>query len=256
MINYTITDSNGGFDDAIVTVTVNPVQDPPVAVDDTAAVDEDETVTISVLDNDSDPDSDPLTVTEATSDDGTVVINDDGTLDFTPNADFNGEAVINYTITDSNGGFDDAVVTVTVAPENDSPVATDDFDMTLEETPVTIAILDNDTDPDGDPLTITEATSDDGTVVINDDGTIEFTPNTDFFGEAVIDYTITDGNGGIDDSRVFVTVTNVNDAPVAVDDMAATEEETPVTIAVLDNDSDPDADPLTVTKRRQMTARL
>ncbi|MGJ8597539.1 Ig-like domain-containing protein, partial [Sulfitobacter sp.] len=248
VINYTITDSNGGFDDAIVTVTVNPVQDPPVAVDDTAEVDEDETVTISVLDNDSDPDSDPLTVTEATSDDGTVVINDDGTLDFTPNADFNGNAVINYTITDSNGGFDDAVVTVTVAPENDSPVATDDFDTTPEETPVTIAILDNDTDPDGDPLTITEATSDDGTVVINDDGTIEFTPNADFFGEAVIDYTITDGNGGIDDSRVFVTVTNVNDAPVAVDDMAATEEETPVTIAVLDNDNDPDADPLTVTE--------
>ncbi|MCX7565305.1 cadherin-like domain-containing protein [Sulfitobacter sp. F26169L] len=227
-------------------------QKPPVAEDDFAATDEDTEVIIDVLGNDSDPDGDPLEVTEATSADGTVEINSNGTLTFTPAPDFNGEATINYTITDGNGGFDDAVVTVTVNPdtappvEGFSPVATDDVAETDEETPVTIDVLENDTDPDGDPLTVTEATSENGTVAINDDGTLMFTPDEDFFGEAVIDYTITDGNGGIDDARVFVTVNNINDVPVAVDDCVSTDVDTAVIIPVLDNDSDPDGDPLDV----------
>uniref|UniRef100_UPI002611FB06 Ig-like domain-containing protein n=1 Tax=uncultured Sulfitobacter sp. TaxID=191468 RepID=UPI002611FB06 len=245
-INYTIADDNGGEDDAVVNVTVNAVND-ILAVDDTAETDEDTPVTIDVLANDEDADGDDLTVTAAASEQGVVEINDDGTITFTPTLNFNGEATINYTIEDGQGGLDSAVVTVDVGPLNDAPVATDDVETTPEETPVTIDILVNDTDPDGDPLTITEATSDDGTVEINDNGTITFTPSLDFFGEAVIDYTISDGNGGIDDSQVFVTVTNINDAPVAVDDVAATDEDISVTISVLDNDSDPDSDPLTVT---------
>ena len=249
VITYTITDPDGNEDTAEVVVTVNPVNDAPVAVDDADETPFETPVIIDVLGNDSDVDGDDLTVTEATSPDGTVEINDDGTLTFTPADGFEGEATISYTLTDGEL-FDTAEVTVLVAdaPEGFSPVAVDDFDETLEETPVTIDVLGNDTDPDGDPLTVTEATSEDGTVTINDDGTLEFTPNPDFFGEAVIDYTITDGNGGIDDARVFVTVENVNDAPVAVDDVDATEEDTPVTISVLDNDSDVDGDDLTVTE--------
>ncbi|MEQ6247885.1 cadherin-like domain-containing protein [Sulfitobacter sp. HNIBRBA3233] len=250
-VNYSIGDGNGGTDPAIVTVTVLPVNTAPVAVDDTATTVEDTAVIIPVLANDTDPDLDPLTVTAATSDQGDVVINDDGTVTFTPNPDFTGEAVINYTISDGNGGSDDAVVTVTVTVTDGivqfPPVATDDTAETDEETPVTIDVLLNDSDPDGDPLTVTEALSDDGTVVINGDGTLTFTPNEDFFGEAVIDYTITDGRGGFDDSRVFVTVNNVNDAPVAADDCVSTPEDTPVTIPVLANDTDADGDPLTVT---------
>ncbi|QUJ77526.1 tandem-95 repeat protein [Sulfitobacter albidus] len=250
VINYTITDDNGGFDDAVVTVTVGAVNDPPVATDDTATTDEDTTVVIPVLANDTDPDADPLTVTEATSDFGDVVINDDGTLSFTPNPDFFGEAVINYTITDGNGGFDDAVVTVTVNDVDDAlaPVANDDSDTTPEDTPVTIDVLGNDTDPNGDPLTVTEATSPNGDVVINDDGTLTFTPAPDFNGPAEIAYTITDGNGGFDDAVVTVDVTPVQDPPVAVDDSASTDEDTAVTIPVLANDSDPDGDPLEVTE--------
>ncbi|KIN69800.1 putative hemagglutinin/hemolysin-related protein [Sulfitobacter donghicola DSW-25 = KCTC 12864 = JCM 14565] len=246
VIDYTITDGNGGFDDSRVFVTVNPLQDPPVAENDTAATDEDTPVTISVLDNDSDPDGDPLTVTEATSPDGTVTINDDGTIEFTPNPDFNGDAVIEYTITDGNGGFDTAEVTVSVGEVSDPPVAEDDTAETDEDTPVTISVLDNDSDPDSDPLTVTEATSPDGTVTINDDGTIEFTPNPDFNGDATIEYTITDGNGGFDTAEVVVTVNPVNDGPLAEDDAAETDENTPVTVSVLDNDSDPEGDPIEV----------
>ncbi|MEP3677061.1 MAG: cadherin-like domain-containing protein [Sulfitobacter sp.] len=244
VITYTITDPDGQSDVGEAIITVMPVNDPPVAVDDTATTDEDTLVNITVLDDDTDPEGDFLTVTEATSDDGTVAILDDGTLDFTPNPDFFGEATINYTITDSNGGFDDAIVTVTVAPVNDAPVAVDDAETTEEETPVVVDLLGNDSDPDNtlDELTISDVTVDpaEGTVVDNGDGTVTFTPAEDFTGEATITYTVTDPDGLSDEGEAVVTVTPVNDAPVAVDDVAETEEETPVVVDLLGNDSDPD----------------
>jgi len=248
IVDYTISD--GALTDAaqvVITVTDTPDNFAPVATDDSAVTVEETLVTIDVLGNDTDPEDDPLTVTEATSPDGTVVINPDGTLDFTPNPDFFGEAVIDYTITDGNGGFDDARVTVTVANVNDAPIATDDLAVTAVGEPVTIPVLANDTDPDGDPLTVTEATSPNGTVAINPNGTITFTPTPGFTGDATIDYTVSDGNGGTDTAQVSVSVGEFGGAPVAVDDLAETDEDTPVTIDVLGNDTDPDGDQLTVT---------
>uniref|UniRef100_UPI002635AD03 Ig-like domain-containing protein n=1 Tax=uncultured Sulfitobacter sp. TaxID=191468 RepID=UPI002635AD03 len=243
-ITYTVTDPDGAFDTGEAVVDVTPVNDAPDAVDDADTTEENTPVTVNVLGNDTDPENDPLEVVAATSPDGEVDINDDGTLTFTPADGFTGEAVVNYTISDGDL-TDSAILTITVG-ENFAPVAVDDVAETTEETPVVIDVLGNDTDPEDDPLTITEATSEDGDVTINDDGTLTFTPNPDFFGEAVIDYTITDGNGGEDDARVTVTVENVNDAPVAVDDCVSTPEDTPVTIPVLANDTDVDNDALDV----------
>ncbi|WP_353347077.1 cadherin-like domain-containing protein, partial [Litorivita sp. NS0012-18] len=144
--------------------------------DDVASTEEDTPVTIDVLGNDTDVDGDPLTVTEATSPDGDVTINPDGTITFEPAPDFTGEATITYTVDDGQGGTDTAQVTVNVGEVNDPPVAEDDAATTDEDTPVTIDVLGNDTDADGDDLTVTEATSPDGTVSINPDGTLEFTP--------------------------------------------------------------------------------
>ncbi len=79
---------------------------------------------INVLGNDTDPDGDTLTVISATSSNGTVVINSDGTLNFTPTANFNGEATINYTINDGAGGEDTAEVRINVIPLNDAPTIT------------------------------------------------------------------------------------------------------------------------------------
>lgn len=205
-ITYTITDDNGGFDTATVNVTVNPVNDDPVANDDTATVDEDGSVDIPVLLNDTDVDGDTLRVTEATSPDGDVTINGDGTITFEPAENFNGATTISYTVTDDNGGFDTATVNVTVNPVNDDPVANDDAATTAFNTAVTIDVLDNDTDVDGDTLRVTQATSPNGTVVIDGDGNLLFTPTDGFDGDAVINYTITDDNGGFDTAQVIVTV--------------------------------------------------
>ncbi|SDW90271.1 cadherin-like domain-containing protein, partial [Litoreibacter albidus] len=211
----------------------------PDANDDTANVDEDDSVTINVLGNDTDPENDDLTVIDATSPNGEVVINADGTVTFTPDADFNGETTITYTIEDEAGNTDTATVVVTVEAVNDDPVANDDAASTNEDEAVTIDVLGNDTDVDGDDLTVTDATSPNGDVVINADGTITFTPAPDFNGDATITYTVSDGNGGTDTATVTVAVGAVNDGPDAIDDTATTDEDTPVEIAVLGNDTDP-----------------
>ncbi|ELH7810058.1 tandem-95 repeat protein, partial [Vibrio harveyi] len=245
-ISYTISDGQL-TDDATVAVTVNPVNDAPVAVDDTVTTDEDTAVTIDVLANDSDPENDQLTITNASvpAEQGTVTIVD-GKLVFTPAENFNGDATISYTISDGQL-TDDATVAVTVNPVNDAPVAVDDTVTTDEDTAVTIDVLANDSDPENDTLTITAASvpAEQGTVAIVD-GKLVFTPAENFNGDATISYTISDGQL-TDDATVAVTVNPVNDAPVAVNDAVSTDEDTAVTIDVLANDSDPENDTLTIT---------
>uniref|UniRef100_UPI003F833B23 tandem-95 repeat protein n=1 Tax=Vibrio campbellii TaxID=680 RepID=UPI003F833B23 len=244
-ITYVVSDGELE-DEASVTVTVNPLNDAPVANDDSAATDEDTPVTIDVLPNDTDVDGDTLTIVNASvpADQGTVEIVD-GKLVFTPVKNFNGEATISYTVSD--GELEDsAEVSVTVNPINDAPVANDDSAVTDEDTPVTIDVLPNDTDVDGDTLTIVNASvpADQGTVEIVD-GKLVFTPADNFNGEATISYTVSDGELE-DDAQVSVTVNPLNDAPVANDDNAVTDEDTPVTIDVLPNDTDVDGDTLSI----------
>ena len=140
-------------------------------------------------------------------------------------------------------------MTITVDPVNDAPDAVDDSDTTDEDTPVTIPVLGNDTDVDGDTLTVTGTTDpSNGSIVDHGDGTITYTPNANFHGTDSFTYTITDGNGGTDTATVTVTVLDVNDPPVADDDTGTTDEDTPVTVPVLGNDSDIDGtlDPASV----------
>jgi large repetitive protein len=246
-ITYTISDGNGGTSTATVTVNVAPVNDPPVAVNDAASTNEDTPVTIPLLTNDSDLDGDTLTVTAASSPDGTIIINPDGSVIFTPNQNFNGTTTITYTISDGNGGTSTATAAVIVRPVNDPPVARNDTATTAEDTPATLNVLSNDSDVDGDPLIVTSATSPDGQVTINPDGTITFTPTPNFNGTTTITYTISDGNGGTSTATVTLTVSPVNDPPVANPSTATTNEDTAVVLPVLANDSDADGHPLTVT---------
>ena len=182
--------------------------DAPVAEDDVLEIDEDTSGTVDVLGNDSDSDGDTLTITMASCPVGDVIINDDGTLTLTPNADFNGETTITYTVDDGNGGTDTGTVNVTVNPVNDAPEANDDTASTTGTEAVVIPVLDNDTDVDGDTLSVADASSDDGTVTINDDGTITFVADDGFTGDATITYTVSDPDGLTDEGSVTVTVGN------------------------------------------------
>lgn len=245
-VTYTVSDGNSGSDSATVSITVNPVNDNPVAAADTGNVQEDETVIINALANDSDIDGDSLQLSAASSSQGTATITGDNTLSFTPSADFNGTATISYSVSDGAGGSASSTVTVTVAPVNDAPVANDDAEKVTEDSSVTLSVLENDTDVDNDTLSVTSASASEGTITVNANNSVTYTPPADFDGAATATYTISDGNGGTATASISFTVEGVNDAPIALDDTAVVDEDASVTVAVLANDSDIDEDVLSV----------
>src|SRR5438093_926211 len=128
----------------------------------------------------------------------------------------------------------------------DEPYANDDTATTAEDTPVTIAVVANDTDLDGDTLTVTliQTPPSHGTAVLNPDSTITYTPASNYNGSDLFAYTVIDGHGGSDTASVNITVTPVNDPPVAANDSYSTNEDMALTIAapgLLANDTDADA---------------
>ena len=275
VFDYTVSDGNGASDIGHVSGTVMPVNDPPVADDESFTVLEDGSVIIDVLTGDTDLDGDMLAVTEidgipisvgtpVTIATGLVSLNADGTLTFSPNANYNGPASFNYTVSDGNSGTDIGSVSGNVTPQNDPPVADDESFTVLEDGSVIIDVLSGDTDLDGDTLSVTEidgtpisvgspVTILTGLVSLNADGTLTFTPNPNYHGQATFDYTVSDGNGGSDLGHVSGTVTPVNDPPVARDNDYVTSEDTDISGNVLtDNtgagvDTDLDGDALSVT---------
>ncbi len=245
---YTITDGNGRFDTGTVTVVVGPINDDPIARDDGDVTEEDQKVTTNVLANDIDPEKNPLVVFSVTQGlNGMVINNNDGTITYVPRPNYNGVDTYTYAITDGQGGTATALVSIIVLPVNDAPVAVLDIVSTLEDTPVTYDVMDNDFDIDGDPITVVKTTQGtNGTVVNNGDGTITYTPNANFTGVDTYTYEISDGLGEFSTALVSIWVGIINDPPVAIDDIANTFEDLPVTTDVLANDSDPENDVLTV----------
>ncbi|HIF9495385.1 TPA: Ig-like domain-containing protein, partial [Photobacterium damselae] len=233
-----VDDGNGGIDTITVTVNVTPVNDAPVGEDVSAETQEETAVTgqLTATDADGDnltfkPGSDPTN--------GQVTVNPDGSWEYVPNPDFNGEDSFTVVVDDGNGGTDTITVTVNVTPVNDAPVGEDVSAETQEETAVTGQLTA--TDVDGDNLTFKPGTNpENGSVTVNQDGSWEYVPNTDFNGEDSFTVVVDDGNGGSDTITVTVNVTPVNDAPVGEDVSAETQEETAVTGQLTATDVDGD----------------
>ncbi|WP_243350206.1 Ig-like domain-containing protein, partial [Parabacteroides sp. FAFU027] len=242
---YVITDGNSS-DTASVLVTVIPVNDKPVAVNDTVSTPEDTPVIIPVLHNDYDVDGDVLTVIKTTKPtNGTVIINSNNTVTYKPSANYHGNDQFDYIISDGEL-TDTATVFITITSVNDRPIALDDSVSTPEEKPVTINVLANDKDPEGDPLTIISISKPaNGTVIQNADNSLTYTPNVDYVGNDRFIYVISDGHS-TDTATVFITVIPVNDPPIAVNDTVYMVENTTLNINVLANDKNPDGDQLSV----------
>ncbi|ELC9520187.1 tandem-95 repeat protein, partial [Vibrio alginolyticus] len=231
--SYDIIDNDGGVINGTANLDITPVNDAPIATNDAIQTDEDSQVVIDVLANDSDIEGDDLIITSASvpEEQGIVEIID-GKLVFTPAENFNGNATISYTITDGELE-DEAQVSVTVNSVNDAPIASNDTTITEEDSSVTVDVLPNDTDIDGDTLSIQSASVPEtqGTVEIVD-GKLVFTPAENFHGDAEITYTVTDG-ALTDQATVNVTVNAVNDTPVvesSIADQALAEDFTPYSI--------------------------
>ncbi|MET0270587.1 MAG: tandem-95 repeat protein, partial [Sphingomonas sp.] len=208
----------------------------PVATNDAVTTNEDTPVTFDVRANDSDGDRGTLAVTQingtaitATSPvavtGGSISLGADGRLTFTPSANFNGTPSFTYTLSDGQGGAATATVNLTVTGVNDAPVAANDAFTTAEDTAVEISVRGNDTDVDGDALTVTQVNGAaisttapvavaGGVVSLNAAGNLVFTPTANFNGGPSFTYTVSDGRGGVSTATVNGTVTAVNDAPV------------------------------------------
>ena len=200
--------------------------------------------------NDSDPDGDPIVVADAsgaeatapqtitTEQGGTVTLNPDGTFTYTPPADFLGQDSFDYAIVDSSSAIDTATVTLNVIADpdpsaNDDPQANDDLAIAPVGEPATANVLDNDIDPNGDPLTVSEVNGVDpsagpitiidpitgnpaGTLVVDPNtGEATFTPEPGFTGTVQVPYTVVDGSGGSDTGTLTFQITDTS--PVAED---------------------------------------
>ncbi|KIC35665.1 cadherin-like domain-containing protein, partial [Leisingera sp. ANG-M7] len=192
-----------------------PANQAPDAVDDGLAVGHDTALVIdqsALLSNDSDPDGDPITFDSFTNpSNGTLLDNGDGTLTYTPNAGYEGPDSFTYTISDDSGLTDTATVNLTVsAAANQAPDAVDDGLAVGHDTALVIdqsALLSNDSDPDGDPVTFDSFTNpSNGTLADNGDGTLTYTPNAGYEGPDSFTYTISDDSGATDTATVNLTV--------------------------------------------------
>ena len=262
VFTYTVTDPTGQTATTTLTITVTGRNDAPVAIDDSGTTPKDTPVTLDLLGNDSDPDGDPLEITEINgtpvtvgtpveilgSDGnpiGEVTLNPDGTVTFDPAPGYEGPVDFEYTVSDGTAEDTANVHLVIDDGLNLPPDANDNTVNAFEDSPVTFDPRSNDSDPDGDPLTITQVngqpinpstpvTLPEGTLTMNPDGSLTFTPNANFTGPVDFTYTIADGKGGTDTATVTLNVQPINDLPAGADVLRTTAEDVPYTVALDD----------------------
>jgi FtsP/CotA-like multicopper oxidase with cupredoxin domain len=248
--------ANNGTDSNVATVTIR-VNRPPVAVNDAATTQPNTAVTVNVLANDSDPENQPLTITGVTQGTNGVVAVTPTAVVYTPNTNFTGSDTFTYTISDGQvptPGTATGTVTVTVVG-NLPPIANPDNATVAEDGTVTISVRANDSDPENQPLAIIAVTQGTNGTVTTNGTTVAYKPGLNFNGADTFTYTISDGQlptPGTATGTVNVTVTPVNDAPVAVANTYAVNKQISFTIpasGVLANDIDVDGNSLTAVQR-------
>ena len=225
-------------DSATATITVNPVNDAPVASNDAYSVDEDTSLSVAapgVLSNDSDGDKDALSAAVVSNPShGSLTLGSDGAFSYTPEANFHGSDSFTYMANDGKADSNIATVTITVnaTADNTSPVAENDSYSVNEDEVLNITapgVLENDTDAENSTLEVADnepsmtGTIDPvsgpahGTLILNADGSFNYTPDPEFNRTDTFTYKATDGEAESNEATVTITVTPVNDNPTISD---------------------------------------
>ena len=254
-------------DTLIIPIVVTPVDDNPKVVNGagipisklTFNINEDSPINVCL--NAVDPDNQPLDVNSYSTYTNRGVVmglaNNDTCFTYTPNLNYFGiDSILVYTCDNSvPPNCDSTVVVFNIAPVNDAPYAINDTTVTTENVPVNVQVLLNDKDTvefaalDTAGVTIVTAPLN-GSTIVNANGTIDYIPTNGFAGIDSLEYRVCDKGvplpGACATAWIFITVDPINDPPVAVNDLITTGQNTPVTIDVTLNDSDPENDNLTV----------
>jgi VCBS repeat-containing protein len=255
---YRVNDGSANSNIATVTITVTPVNDPPVAVNDAYNVNEGGTLNVAapgVLGNDTDPDSPTLTavLVSGPAHASSFTLNPDGSFSYVHDGSETTSDTFTYRANDGSVNSNVATVTITIAPVNDTPVAVNDAYNVNEGATLNVAapgVLGNDTDPDNPTLTavLVSGPAHASSFSLNPDGSFTYVHDGSETTTDSFTYRANDGTANSNIATVTITVTPVNDAPVAVNDSYSVNEggtlNTPAP-GVLGNDTDPDSPTLT-----------
>ncbi|WP_075591242.1 Ig-like domain-containing protein, partial [Labilibacter marinus] len=254
-ISYRISDTDGYSDEAPVTITVLPVNDLPIAVEDEVETEEDVEISIDVLDNDNDIDSDFSLMTLVVNSqpaNGTASVDEiNKVIIYSPNDDYNGMDEFVYTLCDAEGGCsEEQSVTIIITAVNDAPVAEDDVSIATGGIPRSISVVDNDIDIDGNlDITSINVTTPpiNGTFTVESiNGEIIYTANSDFAGTDILVYSICDTNGACDEATVTITVAPKDAPPVCQDVLVNMVDGENVQVNLLDHVTDENPSTLTI----------
>jgi ELWxxDGT repeat protein/VCBS repeat-containing protein len=255
--SFTYKANDGQADSNVATASINvlPVNDAPVAGDDSYDGVEDTPLVVAapgVLANDSDIEGDSLAAVLVVGPaHGVLTLNGNGSFTYLPAANYFGSDMFTYKANDGQDDSNVATVRISIAAVNDAPVAGDDAYGGVEDTPLIVAapgVLGNDTDVEGDSLVAVLVTGPaHGTLALNANGSFTYVPAANYFGPDTFTYKANDGQADSNVAVVSIAVAAVNDAPVAANDSYGAVEDTPLVVAapgVLANDSDVDGDSL------------
>jgi len=237
--NFTFKVNDGQVDSApaTVSITITPVNDPPVADPQSVTAPEDTPIPITLTG--SDPDGDALIFTIVTLPTSGTLSGTAPNVTYTPTPNFNGSDNFTFKVNDGTVDSAPATISITVTPVNDPPVANPQTVTTAEDTPVGITLTGSDVD--GDPLTFVIVTLPGNGALSGTPPNLTYTPNPDFNGSDSFTFKVNDGQVDSSPATVSITVTPVNDPPVANSQSVTTAEDTPKAITLTGSDVDGDA---------------